>query len=577
MRRSSNLQRLLLMLVLAGCNLAVASPITYQGQLRDGGQPAEGSYDLQFCLFDADEEPVPLACTGQFNNVQVSAGLFTLELDFGPDRFLSEPRLIEIRVRRAGAGGFSILAPRQRLRPTPRAQHAGAADQVDWSGLSGVPELGTVTSVGAGAGLTGGPITTSGSLAIAPSGITGAMIAPGAVGATQIADGAIGAAQIDPAEVQQRISGSCAAGTYLRAINVDGTLDCDLLPVRLDRLIAGPDPAGEWISVAMRADGRPVMSYLRAFPVSLMLYDCADPACLSGTERVLEATGNQGVFSSIAVRPDGRPIIAHYDEANTALKVYDCANPACSSGTGRILDNTGSVGAFTSLALRSDGTAVISYRDQTNTALKLYVCANVNCSAGTARTLDPGGQVGSGTAIAVRSDDRPIVAFRDQGNVNLKLYDCFEPACTSGIIRTIDNTVGSGFDPAIAIRPNGLPVVAHIVLPNQLLKVVRCNDVGCASRTSLTLPGAGELSSPSLAIRADGRPLISVVDIAAQRLLLRDCNDADCNGGFYEVVDDRTEVADRSAIAMTAGDRPVLVYQDLFRSRPRLVICTTEC
>ena len=45
---------------------------------------------------------------------------------------------------------------------------------------------GTVTSVGTGSGLTGGPITTSGTISIAPGGVTSAHIADGAVGAVDV-------------------------------------------------------------------------------------------------------------------------------------------------------------------------------------------------------------------------------------------------------------------------------------------------------------------------------------------------------------------------------------------------------
>ena len=35
------------------CGTAAASPFTYQGELRDGGVPANGVYDLQLSLFSA--------------------------------------------------------------------------------------------------------------------------------------------------------------------------------------------------------------------------------------------------------------------------------------------------------------------------------------------------------------------------------------------------------------------------------------------------------------------------------------------------------------------------------------------
>jgi Chaperone of endosialidase len=75
---------------------------------------------------------------------------------------------------------------------------------------------GTVTSVSTGSGLTGGPITTSGTLSIATGGVTSA----------HIADGTVGAVDVNPAQVQLRVTGTCATGSAIRVVDQSGTVTC---------------------------------------------------------------------------------------------------------------------------------------------------------------------------------------------------------------------------------------------------------------------------------------------------------------------------------------------------------------
>jgi hypothetical protein len=103
-----------------------ATTFTYQGELRDGGLPANGSYDVRFRLFDGLASPTQLGSQLCVDNIAVVDGRFAVTLDFG-FQFSSPGRALELEVRSgatgdcSNAGGFVILAPRQTITSVPAA------------------------------------------------------------------------------------------------------------------------------------------------------------------------------------------------------------------------------------------------------------------------------------------------------------------------------------------------------------------------------------------------------------------------------------------------------------------------
>src|ERR1700720_3294703 len=100
---------------------AQGTAFTYQGRLNDGGSPANGSYDLQFSLFNVSSGGNVVAGPVTNSPTVVSDGLFTVTLDFGAGIFNGTAYWLEIGVRSNGVGSFGILSPRQELTPTPNA------------------------------------------------------------------------------------------------------------------------------------------------------------------------------------------------------------------------------------------------------------------------------------------------------------------------------------------------------------------------------------------------------------------------------------------------------------------------
>lgn len=171
---------------------AQSTAFTYQGQLTEAGSPANGSYDLTFSVWNDASSGAQIGAGLTNSPTTVSNGVVTATLDFGSSVFNGTDRWLEMGVRTNGGGAFIILSPRQKISSVPYAiQSANATTVPDAaitaSKLSSGPGSngqvlknslgqlawaadnnsgGTVTSVATGTGLTGGPLTTSGTISI---------------------------------------------------------------------------------------------------------------------------------------------------------------------------------------------------------------------------------------------------------------------------------------------------------------------------------------------------------------------------------------------------------------------------
>ncbi len=574
---------------------ALGSGFTYQGQLKEAGQPASGLYDLQFCLFDTPSSALVIACAADFNDVPVEAGLFAVTLDFGTAPFVGQQRYLELRVRPgASSGSYTILAPRQLIRPTPEALRSNVSSAASWSGLTGIPagfadgidnnSGGTVTSVAAGTGLSGGTITVSGAIGIANNGvastqiadgsvaaldvapdslgaaqlatnaaaaaeladnavdtsavqnlaITQGKLATGAVGSAQLAAGAVGTAQINTAQVQARISGTCPAGEYVRGINADGSVVCEPVP-GVPRITTVDDPAndvGQYSDMAIGTDGLPVISYFDVTAGTLKVAKCADAAC-SGTPTITTVDDPPiyivGRYTSIAIGVDGLPVISYYDQTAGALKVAKCQNAACAGAFALITTvddpDFNDVGLSTSIAIGADGLPVISYHDETDSGLKVAKCANAACTGmPTSITIIDGlaNRLGGWNSIAIGADGLPVISYYDQGASALKVAKCANTACTGTptSITSVDDPPGNA-------------------------------------------PNVGPYNS--IAIGADSLPVISYRDDTADSLKVAKCTNAACSGAATITTVDGpfgilNPVGDFTSIAIGADGLPVISY-----------------
>ncbi|MGH3041708.1 MAG: hypothetical protein ACRDNG_08235 [Gaiellaceae bacterium] len=142
------------------------------------------------------------------------------------------------------------------------------------------------------------------------------------------------------------------------------------LVVRVDVTGVVGDPT----SVGVGVDGLPVVSYRDGTKGDLSVLHCGNVACTSGNvvTPVDPSADPLGYHTSIAIGADGYPIVSYYDGSSNDLKFLRCGNTACTAGNEAVaLDTGGTVGQYTSIALGADGVPVVSYYDPSNGDLKL--------------------------------------------------------------------------------------------------------------------------------------------------------------------------------------------------------------
>jgi hypothetical protein len=215
-------------------------PFTYQGYLRQNGNPASGAYDFQFSLWTSQTGGTQVGATQTRTGVAVREGFFTVTLDFG-NVWDGQPRFLQIAVRPASTGNYTVLMPRIRIVGTPYALYAYKAD---WFGLANIPEgfadgIDDDTRYSAGAGL----VLEGTTFRIAPGGVVSSMLANSSVTSDKLADGAVTTPKIANGAIT---SAKLADGSVLTAkIGDNQVTDPKIASVSWSKLIGVPSASGD--------------------------------------------------------------------------------------------------------------------------------------------------------------------------------------------------------------------------------------------------------------------------------------------------------------------------------------------
>jgi hypothetical protein len=577
------------MLVLAaalgtsGPAAGAGTTLTFQGRLTDASGVLDGAFDLRLILYDAEFGGSQVGSILFRDDVPVSKGLFTVALDFGAV-FDGNARFLEVAVRPGSStGAYSTLGVRKELTPAAIALFSAATGDATVQRRTvpptcpsgqylrslapdGTPTCaldvdtnsgGTVTSVTAGAGLTGGPITGAGTLA---ADFAGTGSAPTMARSDHDHD----------ATYQRKIGGACAPGATVRQVNFDGTVVCEDngTPGPLATTIDSAGSVGTYTSIAIGTDGLGLISYFDGSSLDLKVAHCRDARCTGADTHTLDAPGSVGGHTSITIGTDGLGLISYHDFSNHHLKVAHCNDVGCTSAAGVTLDPVGQTGFNTSITIGADGLGFIAYSDILNSRVKVAHCDNTACSSATLRTIDPTVPAGFDVALTLGADGLPLIAYMDYSN-HLKVAHCNDATCSAPILSTIDSGGGSAL--AITIGTDGLGLVSYTGLS---LKTAHCNDLACTSATLATLESTGGLGSQTaVGVGGDGLGLIAYLDGTNAHLKVAHCSNVACSVAVTTTVDASPGVGASAALAIGTDGFGLVCYSDGTNADLKAVHC----
>jgi hypothetical protein len=240
---------------------------------------------------------------------------------------------------------------------------------------------------------------------------------------------------------------------------------------------------GDTIAGMISAEGFPLLVHVGAD--RSVATSCVDVTC-SNTPTQIQMDIDRAAYVSMAISADGRPIIAMYFISASTLKVIKCSDVACRAapGTAITVDGSGSVaGAFVDIKIGNDNLPIMSYQYDSR-ILRVLHCGTADCSA--LRTLTDvvtnadGRPTGEHTSLVIGPDSVPVIAFYDSGHQTLSFARCRDERCTTGATTvTIDPTVGVGKYPSLLFGPDMAPTIAYYDEGAARAKMIHCANAFC--------------------------------------------------------------------------------------------------
>jgi len=327
-------------------------------------------------------------------------------------------------------------------------------------------------------------------------------------------------------------------------------------------------------AIAMGSDGLPTIAFHDATAGALKVAHCTTVTCATSSLATVDTgSGDAGAMVSIAIGADGLPILAYLEDTTDDLRVAHCSNVACTSSTISTVASSGSVGFQPAIAKGSDDLALVAYINGDTGSLNIAHCSNATCTSSTLSVIDASSSAAN-PAITIGSDDLAVVTYADTSTGTLKAAKCVDASCSSATTVTVDPGPAVDTVSSVAIAGDGWPLLAYYDGQTADLAVAHCTSHNCSARTLASPDTAGDVGQgASLAIQQDGLGAISYADSSNGALKLARCQDAACSTIASASVDSDGAVGNHSSMTGDAAGRLAIAYSDATNGDVRTALC----
>ena len=178
-----------------------------------------------------------------------------------------------------------------------------------------------------------------------------------------------------------------------------------------------PTPVERAISLVLDSDGNPLIAFYDVDGGNNVGYIvCTQNCTLPVTSTADDSPNDVGQYPSLILDQDGKPIISYYDASSQNLKLVGCIESCASvlltwSEPGEV-DSGGNSGLFNSLVLDADGFLRIAYYDLASDALKYGFCFSL-CGNSTNWTIMKVDRPAAGTfaSLALDNGNNPHISY----------------------------------------------------------------------------------------------------------------------------------------------------------------------